>query len=117
MLFRSYGVVQSSTLLPQITSELINQLGDSGAAMEITSQLPRPVLLKIKLLRSTNNSDPNKAGFIWSSSGRVPYPVRQGDRLSVQITTQKIRPISLLLPWLKQVIGESPPVILPNQSG
>ena len=44
-----YGVVQSSTLLPQVTSELINQLGDSGAAMEITSQLPRPVLLKIKL--------------------------------------------------------------------
>ena len=27
----------------------------------------------------------------------IPYPVRQGDLLSVQITTAKVRPINLLI--------------------
>lgn len=111
-----YGVVESSSLLPQNEIEIVNQLGDPGAASEITGQLKRPVLVKIKLQQSSDQSDPNKAGFVWSSQGKVPYPVREGDRLNLQITTQRIRPISLLLPWLKQVIGESPPMIQSNSS-
>ncbi|WP_131456330.1 hypothetical protein [Synechococcus sp. BS56D] len=111
-----YGVVESSSLLPQNEIEIVNQLGDPGVANEIFGQLKRPVLVKIKLQQSSDQSDPNKAGFVWSSQGKVPYPVREGDRLNLQITTQRIRPISLLIPWLKQVIGESPPMIQSNSS-
>ena len=111
-----YGAVQSSSLLPQNEIEIVDQLGDPGAASEIIGQIMRPVQVKIKLQQSSDQSDPNKAGFVWSSQGKVPYPVREGDRLNLQITTQRIRPISLLIPWLKQVIGESPPMIQSNSS-
>ena len=106
-----FGVVQSSSLLPQNQLEILNQLGDPGAANEIVAYVKRPIQVKIKLQQSSNHSDTNKGGFVWSSQGKVPYPVRVGDRLNLQITTQKIRPISLLIPWLKRVIGVSPPVI------
>lgn len=106
-----YGTVQSSDLLPQSQIGLMDQLGDSGAVSEINSQLPRPVQVNIKLEHSDNQSDPNKASFLWSSSGKLPYPVREGNRLSLQITTQEIRPISLLIPWLRKIIGESPTMI------
>ena len=108
--------VKSVEVLPASLTEIRQSLGSEGEASEISHLIPQPILVTIQLEKDPKTNDSNKEGLKWSSAGRIPYPVREGDLLSLQITTQTVRPISLLIPWLRQFSGTSAPMLTP-QSG
>ena len=108
--------VTSVEVLPASLTEIRQSLGSEGEASEISNLIPQPILVTIQLEKDPKTNDSNKEGLKWSSAGRIPYPVREGDLLSLQITTQTVRPISLLIPWLRQFSGTSAPMLTP-QSG
>ena len=108
--------VTSVEVLPASLTEIRQSLGSEGEANEISNLIPQPILVTIQLEKDPKTNDSNKEGLKWSSAGRIPYPVREGDLLSLQITTQTVRPISLLIPWLRQFSGTSAPMLTP-QSG
>ena len=108
--------VTSVEVLPASLTEIRQSLGSEGEASEISNLIPQPILATIQLEKDPKTNDSNKEGLKWSSAGRIPYPVREGDLLSLQITTQTVRPISLLIPWLRQFTGTSAPMLTP-QSG
>ena len=109
--------VMSVEVLPASLTEVRQSLGSEGEANEILDLIPEPILITIQLEEDPKSNDSNKKGLKWSSAGRIPYPVRQGDLLSLQITTQKVRPISLLIPWLRQFSGTSAPMLSPQRGG
>ena len=92
-------------------------LGSEGEASEISKLIPEAILMTIQLEEDPKSDDTNKKGLKWSSAGRIPYPVREGDLLSLQITTRTVRPISLLVPWLRQFSGTSAPMLTPQRGG
>ncbi len=104
-------------VLPASLTEIRQSLGSEGEANEISNLIPEPILVTIELEKDPKTEDTNKEGLKWSSAGRIPYPVRQGDLLSLQITTQTVRPISLLIPWLRQFSGTSAPMLTPERAG
>ena len=109
--------VKNVEVLPASLTEIRQSLGSEGEANEISNLIPQPILITIQLEKDPTNNDTNKEGLKWSSAGRIPYPVREGDLLSLQITTQTVRPISLLIPWLRQFSGTSAPMLTPQRSG
>ena len=109
--------VKNVEVLPASLTEIRQSLGSEGEANEISNLIPEPILITIQLEEDPTNNDTNKEGLKWSSAGRIPYPVREGDLLSLQITTQTVRPISLLIPWLRQFSGTSAPMLTPQRGG
>ncbi|QNI52773.1 putative conserved membrane protein [Synechococcus sp. BIOS-E4-1] len=109
--------VKSVEVLPASLTEIRQSLGSEGEAIEISNLIPEPILITIQLEEDPKSTDSNKEGLKWSSAGRIPYPVREGDLLSLQITTQTVRPISLLIPWLRQFSGTSAPMLTPQRGG
>ena len=109
--------VTSVEVLPASLTEIRQSLGSEGEASEISNLIPQPILATIQLEKDPKTNDSNKEGLKWSSAGRIPYPVREGDLLSLQITTQTVRPISLLIPWLRQFSGTSAPMLTPQRGG
>lgn len=104
-------------VLPASISEIKQNLGSEGEANEISNLIPQPIEVTIQLEKDQKTDNTNKQGLKWSSAGRIPYPIRQGDLLSLQITTQTVQPISLLIPWLRQFSGTSAPMLTPDQAG
>jgi hypothetical protein len=104
-------------VLPASLTEIRQSLGSAGEADEISYLIPEAILVTIELEQDPKTDDTNKEGVKWSSSGRIPYPVREGDLLSLQITTQTVRPISLLIPWLRKFSGTSAPMLTPKRAG
>ena len=109
--------VKNVAVLPDSLTDIRQSLGSEGEANEISNLIPEPILITIQLEEDPKNNDTNKEGLKWSSAGRIPYPVREGDLLSLQITTQTVRPISLLIPWLRQFSGTSAPMLSPQRGG
>lgn len=109
--------VASVKVLPASLTEIKQSLGSEGEASEISKLIPEAILMTIQLEEDPKSDDTNKKGLKWSSAGRIPYPVREGDLLSLQITTRTVRPISLLVPWLRQFSGTSAPMLTPQRGG
>ncbi|WP_114993626.1 hypothetical protein [Synechococcus sp. UW179A] len=109
--------VESVEVLPASLTQIKQSLGSEGEAIEISNLIPEPILITIQLEEDSKSNDTNKEGLKWSSAGLIPYPVREGDLLSLQITTQTVRPISLLIPWLRQFSGTSAPMLTPERAG
>lgn len=103
-------------VLPSSAIQIRQALGSEGAADELLNLIPEPIQVTLRLQPDPATAGSNKGGLKWSSTGQIPYPVRQGDLMSMQITTQKVRPISLLIPWLRQISGASAPMLTPKRS-
>lgn len=103
--------------LPSSITQIRENVGSEGVANELTTLIPQPTHIVIELDTDSSTQDSTKEGIKWSSSGQIPYPIRQGDLLSIQITTQRVRPISLLIPWLRKFSGASAPMLTPESSG
>jgi len=96
-------------MLPSSNSDLTKILGSEAIASDLTGLIPEPIQVTIQLEQDPANQGTSKQGIKWSSSGEIPYPVKRGDLLRLQITTQKVTPISLLLPWARKLSGSTPP--------
>ena len=101
-------VVQVSEL-PSGDKELEARIGVSSLARVIEQREPSPTLAIIELQRSTNDRGENRAGYVWSSNGDLPFPPKTADQLNVAITTRRVTPISLVIPKLRLLLGLAPP--------
>ena len=106
------GEVVDVNQMPVSELEISTVIGSDALAQDLKQLIDNPVLLKVKLDRQDNPKRLNEAGFKWSSRGAKPFAVRTGDILSLQVTTRRISPISLFIPWLRRVSGISSPEIL-----
>lgn len=110
------GTVEDVSRLPSNLDQIAERSGSLAIAQEVTSMIPDPVRVDLRLQRNPQDREPNHRGFRWSSPGSPPFAIGVGGQMSLQITTQRIRPISLLIPFVLKVTGASPPVIPPQHS-
>ena len=104
------GTVQWVSKLPSSPREIAQRIGLSGLADLVGKRYGAPAEAVIRFERS---ADPvalrsNTGGYIWSTSGEPPFRPKHGDILDVEITTREVRPITLVLPFLKKLFGLSP---------
>ena len=83
--------------------------GMSSVAQEIAAREPSPTLVVLALDRASTGMGANTGGYRWSSRSDLPFPPIPGERLDVEITTQEVRPVELIVPMLRQVLGLTPP--------
>lgn len=110
--------VVSKARLPGDIETVASRVGVRSLAQQIVAQEPSPTLVILALERAAA-SGANSGGYRWSSRSDLPFPPTPGERLDVEITTRRVRPIELVLPILKQVFGLAPPdaPANPNQGG
>ena len=103
------GTVISMGKLPSGLSEVEARVGVSSMAQTIIDKEPSPTLAVLALERSGSSRSLNSGGYRWSSRSNLPFPPTPGDRLSVEITTRRVAPISLVLPTIRSFFGLTPP--------
>lgn len=95
--------------LPSSPAEVAGRVGLPGVADLIDKRVGVPTEAVIALERYPSNSRPGfSSGYRWSTKGEPPYPIKPGDVLEVEVTTRRVRPIELVLPFLKKAFGFSP---------
>jgi len=103
------GQVKWVAKLPSSPSEVAARVGLPGVADLIDKRVGIPTEAVIALDRDPANASPGfSGGYRWSTKGQPPYRIKPGDVLEVEITTRRVRPIELVLPFLKKTFGFSP---------
>jgi hypothetical protein len=105
------GTVVDVNRLPSNLYQVAERIGSLAIAQEVTALIPDPVRVDIALQRDRKDREPNHGGYRWSSPGSPPFALAPGNQLTLQITAQRVRPISLLFPFLMRLTGESPPTM------
>lgn len=95
--------------LPGNLQTVTDRVGVQSLAQQILKQEPSPTLAILALERSSGVGVANSGGYRWSSRSALPFPPTPGERLDVEITTRRVRPIELVMPILKQFFGFAPP--------
>lgn len=110
------GEVQRVNSLPSNLQQIAERIGSLAIAQEVTSMINNPVRVDLILQRNPNDREPNHGGFRWSSPGSPPFPISQGSQLNLQITAQRVTPLSLLIPFMLKSSGVSPPAPSPRHT-
>ena len=105
------GTVANVSRLPSNIDQIAERSGSLAIAQEVTALIPDPVRVDLILKRNPDDPEPNHGGFRWSSPGSPPFRLSPGNQLSLQITAQRVRPISPLIPFLMRATGASPPTM------
>lgn len=106
-----YGFVTGRvTWVSEYVSEgsAANYLGSA----ELVQTLSRPLGATMEIVVQIDADPSTPTGFAWTSRRGYPEPVQFPLLCGVQIATRDDRPIALLLPWLKDLLGiDQPPRI------
>lgn len=119
------GKVQKVNNLPSNLQQIAERIGSVAIAKEVSAMIENPVRVDLILQRDPRDQEPNHGGFRWSSPGSPPFPISSGNQLNLQITAQRVSPISLLIPFILKTSGVSPlsrsphrqQAIAPNSQG
>ena len=103
------GRVVFKARLPGNLDTVTARIGVASLAQQIVAQESSPTLVVLALERTQTGMGANSGGYRWSSRSDLPFPPISGERLDVEITTREVRPIALVLPALRQVLGLTPP--------
>ena len=95
--------------LPGDLDTVTARTGVGSLAQLIMAREPSPTLVVLALERAQAGMGANSGGYRWTSRSDLPFAPIPGERLDVQITTREVRPIDLVLPALRQVLGFTPP--------
>lgn len=95
--------------LPGTLATVTSRVGIRSLAQEIMRQEPSPTLVILALERANHSGGKNSGGYLWSSRSDLPFPPTPGTQLDVEITSRWVRPIELVLPSLKQLLGLTSP--------
>lgn len=103
------GRVQWVAKLPSSSAEVAARVGLPSVAQLIEKRVGLPTEAVIALERAPNQQNRRlSGGYRWSTKGELPYSIKPGDVLDVEVTTRRVRPIELVLPFLKKFFGLSP---------
>jgi HlyD family secretion protein len=89
----AYPATSASLMRSFQNDKLVQTLMAAGPVTEV----------KVRMARDTTTL----SGFQWSSSKGPPFHISSGALATVQIITNRRRPISLLLPFVKKKLGIS----------
>ena len=103
------GTVVSMGKLPSGVEQVTARIGVKAMAQNIVNREPSPTLAVVALERSNQATPLNSGGYVWSSNSDLPFPPTPGDQVTVEITTRRVAPISLVLPAIKNFFGLTPP--------
>ena len=100
-------------MVKEVASKTADEAGDGTTtatvlAQSIVSKQAVPTLAVVALEKS-DQSPINGGGYRWSSDSELPYPPTPGDALSVEITTRRVAPISLVITAIRRFFGITPP--------
>jgi len=109
------GKVVDVSPLPSSLDQIAERIGSLADAQALSTMIADPVRVDLQLLRNPGDREPRHGGFRWSSPGTPPFALSPGSQLTLQITAQRVRPISLLIPSLLRISGASPPTITPQR--
>ena len=109
------GKVHKVNILPSSLQQIAERIGSLAIAKEVSTMIPNPVRVDLILQRDPHDKEPNHRGFRWSSPGSPPFPISTGSQLNLQITAQRVSPISLLIPFMLKSSGVSPPSSSPRR--
>lgn len=109
------GTVLNVSPTASTTYQIAEHVGSLAVAKQVTSLVQGPVRVDLGLQRDPMSREPNHGGLRWSSPSTPPFAIRRGNQLNLQITTQRVRPITLLIPSLLKLSGASPPNIPPQR--
>jgi len=101
--------VVSMEEVPSNLQDVSARVGVQSLAQVIINREPAPTLAVLALHTAGKEAPLNSGGYIWSSSGDLPFPPTPGDRIDVEVTTRYIAPIEVVLPTLRRFFGMSPP--------
>jgi hypothetical protein len=110
------GRVVFKARLPGTLDTVTSAVGLRTLAQQIVAQESSPTKVILALERAKGDSRANSGGYQWSSRSEIPFPPTPGERLDVEITTRRVRPIQLVLPIFKQAMGLAPPDAPTNSS-
>jgi NHLM bacteriocin system secretion protein len=109
-----YGYIKGSvTYVSDFATgdHLSHQIGSNKLASEMTGQTG--ATLELELALETDSTTPS--GLAWTSREGYPHPIPVLSLCSVRIILHEDRPIDLVVPWIKDMVGiDQPPV--PNRS-
>jgi hypothetical protein len=103
------GRVVFKARLPGDLDSVTARTGVASVAQLIMAREPSPTLVVLALERARAGMGANSGGYRWTSRSDLPFAPIPGERLDVEITTREVRPIELVLPALRQVLGFTPP--------
>ncbi len=109
-----YGGIRGKVMhvdeLPASKEDIAARTGIDGLAELILRRNPSPTEISIELAKDPGQSPrSNRSGYLWTANSDPPFPVRLGDQLDVQITTGYVRPIELVIPFFRRLLGITPP--------
>ena len=94
-------------------SGLAVHLGSEELAKRIQGDIQTPLEITVSL----EPDDSTISGLAWTSTRGYPDEIPLLSLCNVQITVQESRPIDLVIPWLKDVVGiDQPPQVRPGPS-
>jgi HlyD family secretion protein len=101
-----YGYIKGrvSTVATFASDEamVVQRVGSDSLGKEIvnsTSGVPLELIIDLEADPST------KSGFAWTSADGFPGVIPQLSECTIKVTTHSERPIDLVIPWFKQIIG------------
>lgn len=104
------GRVQAVAPVPSSQDEINARVGLESLADLILQRETTPTAIVVELLRDpAAGASSAGGGYLWTSRGGPPFPVKVGDQFDLQITTRSVRPIDLVLPFLRRLVGWTPP--------
>lgn len=105
-----YGGIEGKLVQLSMTSLSLNDVTNLTGLQSVSdsvSQLTNAPLLTLAKLETAENRFPNQGIYKWNSRGNPPAPLRFDDSLIIDITTDMVRPIELLIPALRRITGFS----------
>ena len=105
-----YGGIQGKLITKSVTpisiSDVVSRTGVEAVGTAVQDLTSAPWVATAELATS-KDSLTNQGIYQWSSRGNPPAPVQVSDILYVDITTQVVKPIELVLPALRRFFGVS----------
>ena len=92
------GEITTMDSFPSAKDMITNLVGSEGIADLISKQYTSPTRGTIKIEKDMKNR------YVWAS-GFNPIELKTQDTFEVEVTTKKVRPISLVLPGLLRMLG------------
>jgi len=105
------GEVTEILRLPAPESVVKSLIGLKAGAELIQSNVKDPTTGVIKLNKSESG-----VGYKWSSGNAPSVQSLKGSILNISVTTDKVAPISLVIPTLRKVFGLVPPENVPKDN-
>ena len=95
------GRVESVSEMPVSQTRMLLDIGEQALVTEILDKIGDPYRVVVSFVPD----DSTASGYAWSNGRGAPHEIGSGTLSTAQFEVEEDRPITLLLPWLKEKLG------------